>query len=90
MMVVYILTTEQVKSLHKYKESRSLVVVTTWEPASCLPPSIISEFECGVQRDLTENIFSSGGQTLHTICSQATTSLVKRPRLESVSQNEPG
>ena len=27
MMVVYILTTEQVKSLHKYKESRSLVVV---------------------------------------------------------------
>ena len=61
---------------------------STWEPASCLPPTIVSEFESGVQRDLTENIFSSGGQTLHVVCSQATVPPAKRQPLDLTSQSD--
>ena len=64
--------------------------VTTWEPASCLPPSIISEYERGVERDIAEDIFTSGGQTIHTVSSKTTTSSVKRPRLDLESQTSLG
>ena len=64
--------------------------VTTWEPASCLPPSIISEYESGDQRDIAKDIFTSGGQTIHTVSSKITTSSVKRPRLDLAPQTSLG
>lgn len=64
--------------------------ISTWEPSSCLPSSGISDFENGVQRDLAESVFSSGGQTVHSVYSQATTSAAKRPRLDSLCQSDPG
>ena len=51
---------------------------------------MISEFESGVQRDIAESVFSSGGQTIHSVYSQATASEVKCPRLDSVSHSDPG
>ncbi len=64
--------------------------VTTWEPASCLPPSLISEYEKGVQRDIDEDVFTSGGQTIHTVSSKTTTSSVKRQRLDLALQTSQG
>ena len=45
------------------------VTESTWESATSLPENIVQEFEAGIQRDIQEKPFSSGGQTIHTITS---------------------
>ena len=41
-----------------------------WEPESALPLALIEEFNSGVQRELIEEVYSSGGRNLHHITSQ--------------------
>lgn len=43
------------------------IAESSWEPAATLPATMITEYENGVQRDLEEEVFSSGGQTITTI-----------------------
>ena len=64
--------------------------MTTWEPSTCLPSSVISDYENGIQKDLAESVFSSGGQTIHSVYSEVTTSLAKRPRLDLTSNTDAG
>ena len=58
-----------------------------WEPESALPPRLIEEYNNGVQRELIEEVHSSGGKHLHHISSQPLSNTVKRPRLETLAQN---
>ena len=54
-----------------------------WEPESALPSKLIEEFNHGLQRELVEDVYSSGGRHLHQISSQPTSDSAKRPRLEN-------
>ena len=54
-----------------------------WEPESNLPPELISEYNEGVERELVEDVYSSGGRTLHTVYSQSLTHPTKRPRVDT-------
>ena len=51
----------------------------TWEPESSLPPGLIAEYNEGVERELIESVYSSGGRTLHTLSSQPLLHPAKRP-----------
>ena len=47
---------------------------STWVSAASLPMAhMISEYEDGVRREVVEEKFSSGGQTIHTITVDAST-----------------
>lgn len=61
-------------------EARSTCV---WEPESSIPPGLIAEYDKGVQRELVEEVFSSGGRTLHTIVSQPLSHSNKKRRFDS-------
>lgn len=41
-----------------------------WEPESSLPPELVAEYNEGVEQELVDEVYSSGGRTLHTICSK--------------------
>ena len=55
----------------------------TWEPASTLPAELVSEFESGMHRELVDNTYSSGGETVHTLVSRPVVPSVKRPRMDA-------
>lgn len=40
---------------------------SSWEPESSLPKELVQDFEQGIQHDIHEDVFASGGQYLHTI-----------------------
>ena len=56
---------------------------SVWEPASCLSPELVAEYEEGVQRELVDDVFSSGGESLYILFSSGVLapSLPKRPRI---------
>ena len=62
---------------------------STWEPVSSLPSELIAEYEDGVVRELVDDTFSSGGETLHSLSSiqssRSRTPSAKRPRLDDQS-----
>lgn len=43
------------------------VACSTWEQATSLPPSLVDDYEQGVQRELKKESFTSGGETIHTL-----------------------
>ena len=55
---------------------------STWEPVSSLPSVLVAEFEKGVQRQLVDHTFSSGGETVHTLSSRPITQSVKKPGMD--------
>lgn len=58
---------------------------TTWEPASALSSGLVEEYECGVDREVINTAFSSGGETIHTLTSQpAATGSHKKPRVDDI------
>ena len=56
-----------------------------WESAASLPKDLIQEYEDGLQREVVEATFSSGGETVHSLYSACTGTsgelLSKRPKL---------
>ena len=38
----------------------------SWESASALPSDLIQEYEDGLQREVLDATFSSGGETIHS------------------------
>lgn len=67
---------------------------STWVSAASLPMHMISEYEDGVRREVVEEKFSSGGQTIHTLTSQSMQVLSapqnKRPRIDIPSSETTG
>ena len=59
-----------------------------WEPESALPHDIIAEFNSGIERDLVDDVYSSGGRTLHTISSQPLSPPVKVPGVHRENQDK--
>ena len=55
---------------------------STWESASSLPSELIAEYEDGLQRELVDDSFYSGGETIHVLSSSPITPSAKRPRLD--------
>ena len=53
-----------------------------WEPESSLPPGLVAEYNEGVERELVESVYSSGGRTLHTLSSQPVLNQAKRRRVD--------
>lgn len=49
-------------------------LTTSWEPASCIPPDLISEFESGIRRNIGDEQVSTGGGSIHTLSSILLTS----------------
>ena len=43
------------------------VTETSWEVASSLPDVLIEDYERGIQHDLQQQSYTSGGQTIHTL-----------------------
>lgn len=60
-----------------------------WEPESSLPPELVAEYNEGVERELVDEVYSSGGRTLHTICSQPLSRPAKMP-CQHVAINDEG
>ena len=60
---------------------------STWEPESSLPPSLVSEYEAGILREIQKETFTTGGQTVHTLSTSTTESNVKRPRTDLSEHN---
>lgn len=63
------------------------ITESSWEPASSLPSDIIEEYESGIQRDVQEKSYTSGGQTIYTLLSaresnSAAQPHTKKPRLD--------
>lgn len=59
-------------SLHTYMQVVWLgrpVAESSWEPASSLPTTLIKEFDDGIQREIEEHSYTSGGQTICTLSS---------------------
>ena len=63
---------------------------STWEPTSCLSPELVAEYEEGVQRELVDDVFTSGGESLHILSSSSVLapSLPKRPRIIIPTQDD--
>ena len=57
-----------------------------WEPEASLPANIVAEYDKGVQRELVDEVYSSGGRTLHTISSQPLSNPAKKPRVDITFQ----
>lgn len=56
---------------------------STWEVSSSLPKQLVDEFENGVHRDLIDETFTSGGETVHTLSSTPVSrQSVKRLKLD--------
>lgn len=70
------------------------ITASAWVSASSLPMHMISEYEDGVRREIVEEKFSSGGQTIHTLSSQSMQVLSgpqkKRPRIDMPSSETTG
>ena len=43
---------------------------------------MVQEYESGMHRDMTDDTFCSGGETIHILSSTKLTSGAKRPRLD--------
>ena len=43
------------------------VTESSWEVASSLPDVLIEDYERGIQHDLRQQSYTSGGQTVHTL-----------------------
>ena len=43
------------------------VTESSWEVASSLPDVLIEDYERGIQHDLHQQSYTSGGQTVHTL-----------------------
>lgn len=63
---------------------------TTWEPASTLPSELVAEFESGIQRQVVDDKFSSGGQTIHTLTSRVVTPPAKRQKVDTPVSTDSG
>ena len=61
------------------------VTDSSWEPESKLPATLVKEYEDGIEREIIEHRYSSGGQVVTTITSElqdsAEVSEIKKPRL---------
>ena len=65
---------------------------SSWELASNLPPTLIYEFENGIHRNVHEQSYTSGGQTIYTLSSSRQDSCTAQPdpkkiRLDRDSSN---
>lgn len=63
---------------------------TTWEPASTLPSKLVAEFESGIQQEVVDNKFSSGGETIHTLSSRVVTPPAKRLKVDTSVSTDSG
>lgn len=63
---------------------------TTWEPASTLPSELVAEFESGIQRQVVDDKFSSGGQTIHPLTSRVVTPPAKRQKVDTPVSTDSG
>ena len=45
------------------------ITKTTWEAATDLPVEMVKEYEDGLKRDIQEDVYISGGQTVCTLSS---------------------
>ena len=55
------------------------------EVESSLPQDLVTEYNNGVERHLVDDVYSSGGRTLHTISSQPLSHLMKKPRVDKTA-----
>ena len=56
---------------------------TTWELDSILPPSLVANYEAGIQHEIQKTSFSTGGQTVHTFSTNPVEPSVKRRKTDS-------
>jgi hypothetical protein len=82
--VAFILERKNTRQNTLYKVARIGEATSncTWEPESSLPPGLVAEYNEGVERELVESVYSSGGRTLHTLSSQPLLNQAKRPRVD--------
>ena len=59
-----------------------------WEPESGLSPELGTEYNSGVEHDLRDDVYSSGGRILHTISSQALSRPVKVPCVQTSNEDK--
>ena len=56
---------------------------STWEVSSSLPKQLVDELENGVHRDLIDETFTSGGETVHILSSMPVSQQsIKRLKLD--------
>ena len=63
-------------------------LATTWEMSSSLPKQLVDEFECGIQRDIIDEAFTSGGETVHTLSSKPVSSQKAKVRHTCTKRTE--